>query len=74
MESTVSETSRYGFGALLVLSVLLVFAAPIYWHHTELPEVRASESYENSDLYQFVFPAMHFAYGRLRAGEFPLWN
>lgn len=74
MESTVSETSRYGFGALSVLSVLLVFAAPIYWHHTALPEVRASTSYENSDLYQFVFPAMHFAYGRLRAGEFPLWN
>ncbi|MEA3364801.1 MAG: YfhO family protein, partial [Candidatus Hydrogenedentes bacterium] len=74
MESIVSETSRYGFGALLVLTVLFVLAAPIFWRHTQLPEVRASESYENSDLYQFVFPTMHFAYGRVRAGQFPLWN
>jgi len=74
VEATVSETNRYGFAALFLLAVSFVFAAPLFWQHVELPEVPASESYENSDLYQFVYPAMHFAYGRLRSGQFPLWN
>lgn len=74
MEAPVSEISRYGLVALFLLAVAFVFAAPLFWQHAELPDVRTSESYKNSDLYEFVLPSMHFAYGRLRAGEIPLWN
>ncbi len=74
MEATVPETTRYGAAALVLLAVVFVCAAPFYWRNAELPEVRASESYENSDLYEFVLPATHFAYGRVRSGQFPLWN
>jgi hypothetical protein len=74
VEATLSESSRYGAVALFLLALVFVFAAPLYWQHAELPEVRASESYENSDLYQFVYPAMHFAYARVRSGQLPLWN
>ncbi len=32
------------------------------------------KSYENSELYQYVYPMFHYAYGRVREAELPLWN
>ncbi len=74
METTVPEITRYGSIALFLLAVAFVLAAPFFWQHVELTDVPASESYENSDLYQFVYPAMHYAYGRVRSGQAPQWN
>ncbi len=74
METTIPQSSRYGSVALFLLAVTFVVAAPFYWQQVELTEVPASESYENSDLYQFVYPAMHYAYGRMRSGHLPQWN
>ena len=74
METTVPEITRYGSIALFLLAVAFVLAAPFFWQHVELTDVPASESYENSDLYQFVYPAMHYAYGRVRTGQAPQWN
>jgi len=33
-----------------------------------------SPAYENAHLYQDVYPAFNYGFGRIRAGEMPLWN
>lgn len=69
-----TATARYGAWRLLLVAVALVWLAPVFWRHVELRANAELESYENSGLFHFVYPAYHHAYGRLQAGDLPMWT
>ncbi len=66
---------RYALFPLFLASVCFLVLAPVFWMYTELPsgDPRA-RSAESADLYGRVYPAMDYGFGRMRAGEIPLWN
>lgn len=68
------DQNRYHFGALFLVAAVLAQAAPLFWLRGELPRDVAGEAQDNADLYQFTYPVLDYAFGRLRAGELPLWN
>lgn len=66
--------ARYAFVPMLLLAAVFIFASPQYWLRWETRQSSVAESYYNSDLYQSTYPAMHYGFGRLAAGELPHWN
>jgi hypothetical protein len=58
---------------LFLLLALLVWQAPLFWRQVEIERVRRGPAYENSELYQVVFPRSHYAFDRMRRGDTPLW-
>ncbi len=73
--STTSEAGgRYGLLPLFLIAVVLVWAAPLFWRQVETPEGALARAQENRDLYEYVYPALSYGFGRLGQGELPLWN
>lgn len=70
------ETSgkKYSAWSLTLIAVVFVWVAPLFWKEVEISRSGVSESFENSELCQFVYPALEYVYGRLRAADLPLWN
>jgi hypothetical protein len=69
------ETQRYPLLPLFLVALFLLLAAPVYWRTLEQPIAKGKErAYENAQLYQRVYPMMHYGFGRLRQGELPLWS
>ena len=65
---------RYSAPRLFLIGVLFVAAAPVFWLRAEMWRGSIASAYENADLYQDIYPVLHYGFGRLRAGELPLWN
>lgn len=65
---------RYAMLPLFAIAVVFIVLAPVYWNETQTRPGTVAEAYENADLYQFYYPAYHYAFERLRDGPFPLWN
>ena len=65
---------RYAIFPVFLAALALVLAAPVFWLLTEVRYAEVAESFQNADLYQFYYPAYQYAFGRLAAGELPLWN
>lgn len=71
---SVESTSRYSLRAIFLIAVIFVVAAPAFWLRTESREGEMTAAYENAGLYREIYPSLHYGFGRLRAGEVPLWN
>ncbi|MBX7255835.1 MAG: YfhO family protein [Candidatus Hydrogenedentes bacterium] len=65
---------RYSFRPMLLVALVFVALAPIYWNAAFIAPGGPHEAYENSDLYQFYYPAYDFAFGSMQKGHFPMWN
>lgn len=74
MNTTAEAGGRYGLVPLFLIAVLLAWAAPLFWTHVETPEGALARAHENRDLYEYVYPALSYGFGRLGRGELPLWN
>lgn len=71
---TGQSAPRYSVRVLFLVAILFVAASPVFWLLTEMRPNEVAAAYENADLYQEVYPAFHYGFDRLRAGELPLWN
>lgn len=65
---------RYSFRPMLLIALVFVALAPVYWNAAFLAPGGPHEAYENSDLYQYYYPAYEFAFGSMQKGHLPLWN
>ena len=72
-EATSAGTRYTALPIFLILAAFSLFA-PDFWRHVELHPAESVAAYENSDLYHYIYPAYHHGFGRLKAGELPLWN
>lgn len=70
----VREAPTYSPQAFFLLAVLFIVASPLFWLQTQVGPAVVSAAYENANLYQDVYPAFNYGFGRIRAGEMPLWN
>ena len=68
------EVVRYSSRAFFFIAVVFIAASPLFWLHTQVSPAVVAASYENATLYQDVYPAFHYGFGRIRLGEVPLWN
>ncbi len=60
---------------LFLAAALFILAGPVFWMGVEAPgRDRPGLTPENADLYLEIGPVMHYGFGRVRAGELPLWN
>lgn len=67
--------SRYPSFAMFLAGVVFVSLAPVFWLTTELPEgAHLPVARGNAALYDEAYPALAYGFGRLRAGELPLWD
>ncbi|HPO13155.1 MAG TPA: YfhO family protein [Candidatus Hydrogenedentes bacterium] len=67
--------NRYGSIPLFLAGILFVALAPVFWLNTGIPpNSKGRTVYESVNLYEKVFPAYHYGFGRLQAGSLPLWN
>ena len=65
---------RFSLFPLFLLVSLFSVLAPLFWTHVEAPATApAISAHENLDLYGRVVPSLTYGFGRLRAGEWPLW-
>ncbi len=70
-----SRQSTYMPFPLFLAAALFILASPVFWTGVEAPgKDRAGLVRGNEYLYQEIAPTMHYGFGRLRAGELPLWN
>ncbi|MCC6491032.1 MAG: YfhO family protein [Candidatus Hydrogenedentes bacterium] len=78
---------RYAILPLFLIAASFIVLGPTFWNGTETRQGSVGDAYENSDLYQYVYPAFDYAYTRLRGsaeremddmpnmrGAFPRWN
>ena len=70
----VAPAPRFSLGALFAIAIVFVAAAPAFWLRLEVKGGEFTETYENASLYQDTYPTLHYGFGRVRAGELPLWN
>jgi len=73
-EQVRTAKGRYSAGRLFLVALLFIVAAPVFWHRTQTHPGAVAAAYENADLYQDIYPVYHCGFGRIRAGELPLWN
>lgn len=66
--------SRYSLRRMFLLAVAFILAAPLFWQRTQINPDSVPAAYENADLYQTIYPTFSYGFGRLRAGDLPLWN
>ncbi len=60
---------------LFLAAAVFILCGPIFWIGVEAPgNEQPFHLTENSGLFQQVYPAIHYGFGRLARGEFPLWN
>jgi len=70
-----SSQNRYAPLPLFLVAAVFILAGPVFWIGVESPGGdRPVHVAEDSALFQQVYPAMHYGFGRLSRGEFPLWN
>lgn len=70
-----SSQNRYAPLPLFLAAAVFILTGPVFWIGVEAPGGdRPVHVAENSALFQQVYPAMHYGFGRLAQGEFPLWN
>ncbi|MBN2308527.1 MAG: YfhO family protein, partial [Candidatus Hydrogenedentes bacterium] len=74
MTTGVAARSRYALTPLFLTAALFFWAAPSFWTRVETSQGSVAEAHENSDLYQFYYPALSYGFSRIRAGQLPLWN
>ncbi len=79
---------RYALMPLFFIAAAFIVLGPTFWNGTETRQGSVAEAYENSDLYQFMYPAFDYGYSRMRARQVngaadlsdvfrvgvPLWN
>ena len=78
---------RYALLPLFLIAASFIVLGPTFWNGTETRQGSVGDAYENSDLYQFVYPAFDYAFSRMggsaaRDSEtvpdvrhaFPRWN
>ncbi|NIA12686.1 MAG: YfhO family protein [Nitrospiraceae bacterium] len=70
----VASGPRFSVRAAFAVAVVFVAAAPAFWLRLEVKGGEFAEAYENVSLYQDTYPTFHYGFGRVRAGEVPLWN
>lgn len=67
--------NRYAPAPLFLVAALFILSGPIFWIGVEAPgNEQPFHLAENSDLFQQIYPSMHYGFGRLGQGDFPLWN
>ncbi|HEO72504.1 MAG TPA: hypothetical protein ENN80_14695, partial [Candidatus Hydrogenedentes bacterium] len=74
MSALSPEDVKYSPGRVFLVAMILVAATPVYWLETEIRGERPPQAGENEDLYQGVYPALHYGFERMRNGDIPLWN
>lgn len=65
---------RFSAGPIFVIAAAFILAAPLFWDRVETQQSSISEAYENSDLYQSIYPRYHYGFTSLRDGRIPFWN
>jgi len=70
----VAPAPRFSVRALFAVAIVFVAASPAFWLRLEVKGGEFIETYENATLYQDTYPTLHYGFGRVRAGELPLWN
>ncbi len=65
---------RFAPGPLFLVAAVFLAASPVFWLHTEVRHGEVAAGYENADLYERVYPTLHYGFERLRSGSMPLWN
>jgi len=69
------KQSIYAPFPLFLAAALFILMGPVFWVGVEAPgRARPTLVPENADLYCEIAPVMQYGFGRLRAGDFPLWN
>ena len=59
---------------LFLMAAVFSVLAPLFWTHVEMPAAATgAAAYEDREVYGRILPAIHYGYGRLGAGEWPLW-
>ena len=67
--------NRYAPVPLFLAAAVFVLCGPVFWVGVEAPgNEQPIHLAENSGLFQHVYPTIHYGFGRLSQGEFPLWN
>lgn len=74
MSGDPTSPRRYSLTAFFFIAVVFAWLAPRFWQWCEVRQGSVAEAYENSDLYQFIYPSFHYSFGQLRGGLVPLWN
>lgn len=59
---------RYALLPLFLVAATFIVLGPTFWNGTETRQGSVASAYENSDLYQFVYPAYAYTFGRMKAG------
>ena len=59
---------RYALLPLFLIAATFIVLGPTFWNGTETRQGSVASAYENSDLYQFVYPAYAYTFGRMKAG------
>ena len=72
--SDAAPPSRYSSRYMFLVAVTFIVAVPVFWQRTQTRPEAVAAAYENADLYQVIYPTFHYGFGRLQAGETPLWN
>ncbi len=78
---------RYALLPLFLVAATFIVLGPTFWNGTETRQGSVASAYENSDLYQYVYPAYDYTFSRMKgtpasAGyvlpglnePFPEWN
>lgn len=60
---------RYALLPLFLIAATFIVLGPTFWNGTETRKGSVASAYENSDLYQFVYPAYAYTFGRMKAGS-----
>ncbi len=71
------EHNRYPLLYLFLPGVVLALLIPLFWNITIEPPQgtgAAGRSFENTALYQRVYPQFFYSFEQLRLGDMPLWN
>jgi len=66
---------RFALLPLFLLAAVFSILSPLFWTHVEMPAGGPGATvYEDHEVYGRLLPAIHYGYGRMQAGEWPLWS
>lgn len=74
MNFPAARPPRTPLWVLAIFMAAFLWLAPLFWQQVETAHEQVGHAYENSGLYQFIYPAFQWSYARLAGGELPLWN
>lgn len=72
--STPDNSGRTRLLPVFLVAAALVWMAPLFWTQVHIDRGGITSTHENTNLYRYVYPTYHYAYGRVSRGELPLWN